>query len=436
MGAGCWSDNKVHQIRNSSQHTTNFERLDTPASIADLIDIKSDVFQDYEFWSEEVSSNDQVIERKVKHKASNKIRYMKIYKKEALGWFHRGLKDISLNSNNVMKKMLLNEYQILGLLDHPNIIKWYDFYDEPKYCFVVYDYIAEIDLKHYMTNLDLYNESNAYYLLIQVARALDHMHTTHKICHRDIRLDIVKITNFESKFFPKIVLSCFQNAKRFKGTDNKVFSDYYNKSLEYCSPEILKGKAYSEKADIWSFGVLVHTFLWGYPPFRAKTADELKEKIMKAKFKYEQRDWKNKSEDVKDLINKCLSKTSKNRPTAHEILNHKWFKHMAKTESTKSAIRKVLVKDMTESLKHFQMMNYLQKSFLKFIFEQISNDELSIKLKEEFDVADTENTGMLETSKLKEIYLKWSKSILAEPETTIKDKTNFESIVEEDKENK
>ena len=77
---------------------------------------------------------------------------------------------------------------------------------------------------------------------------------------------------------------------------------------------------------------------------------------------------------------------------------------MGKKENDKSAIRKVLVKDMTESLHHFQMMNYLQKSFLKFIFENITNDELSQKLKLKFQEADYENTGVIEAYRLKEIY--------------------------------
>ena len=76
-----------------------------------------------------------------------------------------------------MKKMLLNEYQILTKLDHPNIIKCYDFYDEPKYSYVVYDYYPNMNLKDYMLDMELHNETNAYYMLLQIARAIDYLHT-------------------------------------------------------------------------------------------------------------------------------------------------------------------------------------------------------------------------------------------------------------------
>ena len=139
-------------------------------------------------------------------------------------------------------------------------------------------------------------------------------------------------------------------------------------------------------------------------PFKAKTADDLKAKIKKGNLKFIDRDWKKKSNEIIDLIKQCLNPNPNKRPTASELLNHKWFTIMSKKENDKSAIRKVLVKDMTERLHHFQMMNYLQKSFLKFIFENITNDELSQKLKLKFQEADYENTGVIEAYRLKEIY--------------------------------
>lgn len=81
MGAGWWNDNnRVHHIRNASQHTTQLGRLETPASIQDLDDVKSDVFREYEFITGPIDAKDSIIERKVKHIESKELRYMKIYK--------------------------------------------------------------------------------------------------------------------------------------------------------------------------------------------------------------------------------------------------------------------------------------------------------------------------------------------------------------------
>ena len=180
-----------------------------------------------------------------------------------------------------MKKMLLNEYQILTKIDHPNIIKCHDFYDEPKYSYVVYDYYPNMNLKDYMLDMELHNETNAYYMLLQIARAIDYLHTQWKICHRDLRPENIKVTKIETKFFPKVILVSFQNAKQFLKSNEKIFSNFYNKRLEFWAPEMVKCKPYSEKVDIWSFGILAFMFWCGYMPFKAKTADDLKAKIKK-----------------------------------------------------------------------------------------------------------------------------------------------------------
>ncbi len=51
------------------------------------------------------------------------------------------------------------------------------------------------------------------------------------------------------------------------------------------APEILAGKEYTNKADIWSIGVCFHEMLFGKNPYTAKTIIDLLNKIKSSPFK-------------------------------------------------------------------------------------------------------------------------------------------------------
>ena len=50
----------------------------------------------------------------------------------------------------------------------------------------------------------------------------------------------------------------------------------------YVAPEMILGKKYREKVDIWSLGVIVYVLLSGVPPFKGRNRDQLFESIIDA----------------------------------------------------------------------------------------------------------------------------------------------------------
>ena len=92
----------------------------------------------------------------------------------------------------------------------------------------------------------------------------------------------------------------------------------------YIAPEVLKG-SYDEKCDIWSCGVILYTLLSGNLPFYAEEDDEVYKKVLKGKYVFPEKEWKDVSDEAKKLIKKMLEKNPRKRITSLNALKDEWF---------------------------------------------------------------------------------------------------------------
>merc|ERR1712014_410560 len=94
----------------------------------------------------------------------------------------------------------------------------------------------------------------------------------------------------------------------------------------YVAPQVLAGK-YDQLSDLWSCGVIMYVLLCGYPPFFGETDAEVLSKVRLGNFSFNAADWKNVSEDAKNLIRMLLKMNPRDRYTAEQALNREWNKH-------------------------------------------------------------------------------------------------------------
>lgn len=87
------------------------------------------------------------------------------------------------------------------------------------------------------------------------------------------------------------------------------------------APEVLGGKKYSSKADIWSIGVCFYEMLYGRPPYSAKSLVELLKKIKSTPIYFPSKH--PVDEVVKDVLRKMLVLDTKKRISWNELFNHK-----------------------------------------------------------------------------------------------------------------
>ena len=78
--------------------------------------------------------------------------------------------------------------------------------------------------------------------------------------------------------------------------------------------------------DVWAMGVITYFLLCGYTPFDRDSQAKETEAIIAGDYKFEPVEyWENVSDTARDFIRQCLTINPAKRPTAQDMLNHKWL---------------------------------------------------------------------------------------------------------------
>ena len=107
------------------------------------------------------------------------IRAMKIIKKDQL-------------MEGVDNVKLLDEIMILKNLDHPNIMKLFEFFEDDKNYYMISEFCDQGDLLGKMQKLNHMNEIVVKFLMEQILNAIAYLHTK-GVFHGDIKLENVML---------------------------------------------------------------------------------------------------------------------------------------------------------------------------------------------------------------------------------------------------
>ena len=231
-------------------------------------------------------------------------------------------KDIE-NTEEVDSK-IKNQINILRQLNHPNIVKIYEFYINDQYYQIITEYFKRGELFKYIKRS--FTEKQLAVLFYQILSGLSYLHSK-KISHKNIKLKNIMILEKEEDIRTKeeylwIKIVDFQTAEiiqRYKKKITILNNTYYS------SPETIQNN-YTQKSDLWSVGVILHIALTGKVPFDGKTDEEIYYKILNTSYNNLDPRLLAHSSEVKDLLDKLLIKDENKRISAEEALNHEWFK--------------------------------------------------------------------------------------------------------------
>ena len=295
------------------------------------------------------------------------------------------------------EREIINEISILRKMDHPNILKLFDFYSTEDSYAMILELCSGGELYKEIIEKGPFNEGYTSYVMYQIFSAINYCHKMH-IIHRDLNPENILIIDRNELGYPRIKICDFGLSKIFeKGLKQKKVVG----SLFYIAPEVLK-KNYNEKCDIWSCGVIMYILLSQKLPFNSEeeNEDELLNKILIGKFDLESPPFDKISKSGKDLITKLLNSDPQKRISAEEALNHQWFIENKSKELFNQINDENILKKLIENLKSYKNESAIQETALAYLVHNYPNLKDVINACKLFSQIDTNNDGKINKDEL------------------------------------
>ncbi|KAM8920782.1 serine/threonine-protein kinase Nek9 isoform 5-T5 [Pelodytes ibericus] len=242
-----------------------------------------------------------------------------LYRRTEVSWF---LPDDSLvvwkevglaRLSEKERRDALNEIVILSLLQHDNIIAYYNHFLDSSTLLIELEYCNGGNLfdKIVRQKDQLFQEEMVLWFLFQIVSAVSSIHKA-GILHRDIKTLNIFLTKANL-----IKLGDYGLAKQL--SSEYSMAETCVGTLYYMSPEICQGVKYSFKSDIWAVGCVLYELLTLTRTFDATNPLNLCVKIVQGNWAVEL-DSSVYSQEMIDVVRECLQQDPDKRPTADEIL--------------------------------------------------------------------------------------------------------------------
>uniref|UniRef100_A0A671U5P2 non-specific serine/threonine protein kinase n=1 Tax=Sparus aurata TaxID=8175 RepID=A0A671U5P2_SPAAU len=223
-------------------------------------------------------------------------------------------KEVDLNSlSEKERRDVMNEISILSMLEHNNIIAYFNHFMDKNSLFIELEYCNGGNLydKINQQKGKLFSEEVVIWYLYQIASAVSHIHKA-GILHRDIKTLNIFLTKTDL-----IKLGDYGLAKKLDAdvsmAETCVGTPYY------MSPELCQGAKYNLKSDIWAMGCVIFEVLTLTRTFDATNPLNLCVKIVQGNWTMEVNSDVYSSALIK-LVYECLDQDPVNRPTSDQIL--------------------------------------------------------------------------------------------------------------------
>lgn len=276
------------------------------------------------------------------------------------------------------------EAALLSRLDHPNIIKLFEVFDDKRCTYFIFELCMGGELLERLTNSKDVTEMQCASLLAQILRGLHYIHIRH-ICHRDVKPENFILLDHRPLEKAALKMVDFGSAAIVQPGS---FLSTLTGTPAYMAPEVFS-HSYNVSCDMWSCGVVTYFILSGALPFDGSCPEEIMSLARVGKYSFDAPEWKHISIGSQEFVARCMEFKPETRMTAEAALHDTWV-----LQRDVHAEQPHLPAPVLQNLSKFRRCSQLKKTALITVARHLSHNACS-ELASAFVQMDADDDGEL-----------------------------------------
>lgn len=243
---------------------------------------------------------------------------------------NRAIKVLTKPKDFTELKKVLTEVELLIELDHPNIEKFFEFYENSKFICLVTELCTGGHLGTLEPDVDM---DEVRLLFRDVVSAVAYCHSK-GVVHRDLKFENCLLTESKGENllrFAKVIDFGLSAVRPMDECADRWMNEAVG-TLYFVAPEVIKSEdwnhhKYGSKCDMWSIGIMLFISLTDEHPFVKSAAgtDMILHQVRKAPMRTGPLDDSEVDQTVRNLLFQMLEKEPVKRISAEAALRHDFF---------------------------------------------------------------------------------------------------------------